>query len=216
MSDGEGYEEVLKNNISESSMKCASCGWSGKMKIVDLSDVTENVICAFVCKKCGDKSVNFLEKTCDPRGSVRIECFFDDKEDLSREVNLSQLASVEIISDDLSFKLSSTYPSIQNVESFLIQGKDQIKNLCGKEDITSGAGGGNVLADGDISKETCEKKLDDFQKLMANPKFKLIIEDDFGLSRVAPAGKNVLELRDADVKELNDEKVKHIFRKKSE
>ncbi|CAD25337.2 Zinc finger protein [Encephalitozoon cuniculi GB-M1] len=211
----EGYEKVLKNNINEADMKCASCGWSGKMKIVDLGDVTENVICAFVCEKCGDKSVNFFEKMCDKRGSVRIECNFDSTEDLHREVNLSQLASVEITSENLSFKLSSTYPSIQNVESFLIQGKDQIKNLCGKEDITSGACG-KVLGDSSVSKETCEKKLDDIQNLINNPKFKMTINDDFGLSRVAPVGKNVLELRDADVNELNDGKVKHIFKKKTQ
>ncbi|KAG5859965.1 Zn-finger domain-containing protein [Encephalitozoon hellem] len=216
MESKEGYEKTLKSNISETDMKCTNCGWSGKMKIVDLSDVTENVICAFICEECGDKSVSFLEKMCDHRGSVRIECHFDDKEDLSREVNISQLASVEIISDDLSFKLTSTYPSIQNVESFLIQGKDQIRNLCGKEDITSGAGAGNVLASDGISRETCEKKLDDFQRLIDSPKFKLIIEDDLGLSRVAPVGKKVLDLRDANTSELNDEKVNHVFRKKSE
>ncbi|ADM11436.1 zinc finger domain-containing protein [Encephalitozoon intestinalis ATCC 50506] len=215
MEDKEGYERVVKDNTKETDMKCASCGWPGKMNIVDLDDTTENVICAFVCEKCGDRSVKFLEKTYDKRGSVRIECFFDRKEDLTREINLSQMASVEIISENLSFKISSTYPSIQNVESFLIQGKDQIKNLCGKGNITTGPGG-EVLRNPDVSKETCEKKLEDFRDLMSNPKFKLIIEDDFGLSRVAPVGKNVLELRNADVSELNDDKVKHIFKKKSE
>lgn len=211
----EGYENVLKNNVQETETTCASCGCVGKMKVVDLGDVTENMICAFVCGKCGDRSVNFFDKMCDKRGSIRIECSFDCPEDLHREVNLNQLASVKVTSADFSFEFSSAVPGVYNVESLLRQAEDQMKNLCGKEDITSGAGG-NVLGNANVSKEVCEKKLKDVQSLIANPKFEMVIEDDFGLSRVAPVGKSVSELQNSDVHELDDKKVKHLFKKRAE
>lgn len=208
-----GYEEELEKNIHVVETTCASCRGAAKFTTMKITDVEpEEVVCVFRCEGCGDKSVSFFDQTYDKRGGVRIECNFDDPKDLQREINLNQLASVEIVSEGFSYKYEGSSPGVYNVEAILRQAEDEIKNLCGKGDITSGAHG-KIIRETGVPEEECEEKLRKVQGLMRNPRFKMVIEDQFGLSRVAPVGRGVFELQNTDICSLDDEKVRHVFKK---
>lgn len=210
-----GYEQALSESVQAVEAECTSCGNMGRLTTIRIKDVEpEEVVCVFKCDDCGDKSVSFFNKVHDRRGSVRIECSFDSLRDLHREVNLNEQAAVEIDADGFSYRYESNIPGVYTVECLLRKAEDEIKSLCGRDDITS-RGRGKILGEIDASLEMCEKQLDIVQVLIREPRFRMVIEDEFGLSRVAPVGKGVFELQNADIREFDDDKVMHVFRERT-
>lgn len=207
-----GYEKELCENTHEADTVCTGCKGMGKLTTMKLVGVEpEEYVCVFKCLKCGEKSVNFFDRTYDKRGCIRIECEFSNSDDLQREVNLNQSASVRIVSDDFSYEYESSTPGVYTVESLLRQAEDEMKKMCGKEDTTSDSGE-KIVGEANTPGDECKKQLKKIEEMLRSPRFSMVVEDRFGLSRVAPVGKGVFELQNADVGDFDDGKVKHIFR----
>ncbi|KAH9411547.1 hypothetical protein HK407_04g06490 [Ordospora pajunii] len=215
--ESSGYEEKIKETVEVNKLLCFACGEQGEVTTMRITAVEpEEFVCVFTCGACGQRRVDLFDNGCNSTGSVCIECDFDDKSDLSREINLAAMASVEIISENFSYIYENNAPQTCIVESILITAEDQLKNICGEGDCTSGFGlsfAANIQA----TYEECKNKLEQVRELISSetPKFKMIIQDSIGVSRIASVGKKAMQ----DISlalNTDDSKVKYTFREHSE
>ncbi|TBU19086.1 Zn-finger protein [Ordospora colligata] len=212
-----GYEEEIKEAIQVNKIPCFACGEQGEIRTVRITAVEPHeVVCVFACDACGQKTVDVLGDGCNAVGSVCIECEFDDKSDLSREMNLTAMTSVEIISEEFSYTYESNTPSTCIVESILVKAEDQLKNACGEGDYSTGSGS-SMFVDVQASHEECKKKLEYVRQLISSetPKFKMIIRDSTGVSRIASVGKKAVQDVSSAL-DTNDSKLNYTFKSYSE
>jgi C4-type Zn-finger protein len=194
----EGYEKVIEENTKVTEMACGVCQGQGKFTTVKLKDIEpEEVICAFICSSCGERTVEFFNAEKPGGKKLTIMCNFDNRMDLQREVNLNQFAQVELIHEDFCYAFESAHPVVYTVEALLLQAQDEIRAVC--------PGG-----DDKERMEAAEYNLEKLKEMLGTYRFKMVINDRSGLSRVAPVGESLASLGKADLNKFNDSRVKHM------
>jgi zinc finger protein len=191
------YNDLLLNNLKETDLTCLNCGGSASLKYLKLEGIEPvEVISVFECKKCLIKETNFFNSNRNEENLIRIECNFNSKEDLKRQIYLNKNTNLEINNTVLNYSFESSESNIYTVEGIILQA---IKNLNSNE-------GFSTIKDKDKLREA----LIELEKILENPEFKLIIEDPVGLSRVGPEGVDLFKIQNKEMEYYDDEKVKHM------
>jgi C4-type Zn-finger protein len=198
---GEGYEKVIEESMKTTEMACGACQGEGKFTTVRLKNIEpEEVLGVFICSQCGEKTVDFFDTKKGKCSKLTVMCNFDDRMDLQREVNLNQYAQIELIHDDFCYAFESAYPIIYTVEALIQQAQDEIKAVVTGEEDKSVT-------------EAAEYNLRKLKEMLETYRFKMVINDKNGLSRVAPVGKSLASLSRKGLDSFNDSKVKHMIEK---
>lgn len=201
---------------------CYNCNKMGETQTIVLpySSMPTEVIHAFFCPHCNTRDVGFYDKEKTMHRNLVVNCHFESKEDLQRYVYLQEGAKVFFYEGTKVFYKyevpTSTVVVIEMLLTSLVRKLAELDNLEPTEELVFSDSEKEIKPEED--KENLMQVIEKIKKLRDSGKFRFVIHDPKGKSRVGKRGQlNPDDLYSAKVAELNDEFVTHKYpRKKNE
>ncbi|WUR04991.1 zinc finger protein ZPR1 [Vairimorpha necatrix] len=188
------YNDLILQNSQSTDTLCLSCKQSASIKYIKITDVhPEIVLVVFECKTCNIKNTSIFNEKSNTKRLV-ITCFFKNKDDLKREVNLNMNTQLFLEYKSVKYEHESSLPIVISVEGIIDQALDALQN-------------NTVFGD----RGEMMKIMEILKGIKDEPKFYMRIEDKDGSSRVGLRDRGIYEMQNCPIEEFNDSFVTHEY-----
>ncbi|KAM0674540.1 nucleolar zinc-finger protein [Gurleya vavrai] len=212
------------NRVTESPLfsddMCPECQSKGQSRImkVNLKNEAPLYISSFTCTNCPFSHRQIFDGDVGDGTGIKINCEFNCHDDLNRMIRIQKYARVTFSKENHSYVYGCGESGITVVEEII---RRLVEDLGDTFDISTSTDSFSRLGEKSsssastssflsaVDKTDAKEQASFLKKMKVDPSFLMVVEDDSGLSRVAPVNALITDMNAEDLNTFNDERVKH-------